>query len=350
MRYFLLLLGFSALLSGCGTGEFSEASLPEAVGKAGELVIICDDAVWEGRTGEEIKKTYASLQPGMPQAEAWFKLIRFDEGKFNSITRKYRNILFITTLDNQSKTSRYIKNLLGEKQYSQQLSDSNFLFVESSNRWARGQQIFYLIGENDKALSRGIVRKRNELLAYLNKKELDRMSKSISSKSRNKALEKSLNDSMQLRLSLPPSYQAKVIGSGFSWIGREDADKTLSIFIGTQPYRSEVQFSSEALLTFKDSLSKANILGPLPGSWYTTEYLMPPDTFVSSFNNQYALQMRGLWKVENDFMGGPFFHLTVYDKPRDRLISLEGFVYYPKEKKRELLRELEAIISTLVLE
>lgn len=349
MRHIPYIVILLALLNSCGTGEFSESSLPEAVGKAGELVIICDDAVWEGRTGEEIKKTYASLQPGMPQAEAWFKLIRFDEGKFNSVTRKYRNILFITTLDNESKTSRYIKNLLGEKQYSQQLTDSNFLFVESSNRWARGQQIFYLIGETDKSLAKGVVRKRPELLAYLNKKELDRMRSGIKSKKRNKSLEKSLRDSMQLSLSLPVSYQAKSLGTDFSWVGREDADKSLGLFIMSRDYAHEGQFSSQAILDFKDSLSRVHIPGPLPGSWYTTEYLLPPDTFITSFNKQYALQMRGLWKVENDFMGGPFIQLTVFDETRNRLITLEGFVYYPKEKKRELLRELEAIISTLEL-
>lgn len=349
MRYSLGVLLLLGLFTACGEAQFKAESLPEAVGSPGELVVVCDDAIWKGRSGLELKKTYAAEQPGMPQAEPWFKIIRFDEGKFNSISRKYRSILLVTTLDNDSKTSRYIRNLLGEKQYTEQLTDSTFLFIESADRWARGQQVLYLIGLDDKSLARAVERKRPELLAFMNKTERNRMASSIQKKARNKRLEKSIADTLGITLAIPQSYKLRTLEPGFVWFSREDVDKSLNFFISTRPYTDAADFSSERILAFKDSISKARIPGPLEGSWYTTEYLVPPDTFVSSFNSEYALQMRGLWRVENDFMGGPFIHLTGYDAQRNRLISFEGFVYYPKEKKRELLRELEAIMATAKL-
>lgn len=342
-RHFLLLAVL--FLSACGTGQFEENSLPEAVGSPGELVIVSDDAVWMGTAGEQIRKTYGAEQPGLPQSEPWFKLIRFDEGKFNSITQKYRTILLVTTLDNNSKTGRYIRDLLGEKQYSQQLTDSTFLFIETANRWARGQQVLYLIGKDGPSLARAIERKRGELLAFVNDKELQRLKLSIEKKPRNKEVEKLLADSCGLLVALPKDYKLKLLNASFAWLLREDGEKALNLFITLRPYKEVDQFASSRILAYKDSITRAYIAGPTEGSYYTTEYLFPPDTVVTAFSGNYALQLRGLWRVENDFMGGPFIHTTGLDQKRALLVSMEGFVYFPKEKKRELLRELEAIIA-----
>ena len=346
------LLGLSAFLwlfSACGTGEFNSESLPEAVGSPGELIVVCDEQVWTGAAGLEIRKTYGSEQVGLPQAEPWFRIIRFDESKFNTITRKYRTILLVSTLENDSKTSRYIRDLLGERGQEDRLNDSTFVFVESADRWARGQQVLYLIGKDDASLARAVVRKRSEMLAYLRQKELNRVMAGIKAKPRHKALESLIKDSLGLKITLPKSYQLRVAENNFVWVSREDADKTLSLLLSTRPYVQESDFSAAAVLAYKDSLTRARVPGPLKGSWYTTEYLAPPDTFISSFAGEYALFQRGLWRVENDFMGGPFVHLTAYDAKRGLLVELEGFVYYPKEKKRELLRELEAIIGSVAL-
>lgn len=333
-------------LAACGSEQFDEKSLPEAMGSPGELVVVCDDAIWKGTSGDQIRKAYGAEQPGLPQPEPWFKLIRFDEGNFSDISQRYRNILFVTSLDNDSKTSRFIKELLGEKQYSQQLTDTTFLFVESQNRWARGQQVMYLIGKSDQALANAIMRKQEDLRNYLNARELNRLVAAIKSKARNNKAEKAIADSCGIQMYVPKSYQIRVAEPGFVWIAREDEEKALNLFINIRPYTSEAQFFTANVLTFRDSLTKERIPGPTEGSYYTTEYLVPPDTTVTTMNDQYALKMRGLWRVENDFMGGPFIHTTGLNTRTNQLVSIEGFVYFPKEKKRELLRELEAIMAT----
>lgn len=333
-------------VAACGQSEFNEKSLPEAMGSPGELVIVCDDAVWMGKSGEQIRKAYGAEQPGMPQPEPWFKLIRFDEGNFSDISQRYRNILLVTSLDNTSKTSRFIKELLGEKQYSQQLTDTTFLFVESQNRWAKGQQVMYLIGNTDKSLAEAVARKQMELRDFLNEKERMRLIASIKAKGRNSKAEKLIADSCGVTLFLPKNYLVRVAESGFVWVAREDDEKALNLFISTRPYTSQAQFLAEEVLAYRDSLSQKRIPGPSKGSYYTTEYLLPPDTSVTTFAGNYALKIRGLWRVENDFMGGPFIHTTGLNTRSNQLVSMEGFVYFPKEKKRELLRELEAIISS----
>jgi hypothetical protein len=51
--------------------------------------------------------------------------------------------------------------------------------------------------------------------------------------------------------------------------------------------------------------------------------------------------------VENDFMGGPFINFTFLDEKRNRLISMDGYVYNPNEFKRNFLRQMESIFYTL---
>jgi len=344
-RIGLLFTLFIGLTSACEDGK--NRTLPQALASAGDLVIVSDKAIWTGKVGEAVRKTFASEQPGLPQSEPWFKLLHFEESKFNGITQRYRSILLLTTLDNASKTSRYIKELVGEKQYAQSLNDSNLLFIQSEDRWANGQKVIYVIGKDEASLARAILQRSISLRELLNKSELERTIKFIKNRPRNSKLEKAVAEKTGLKLYLPQSYRSRVLTDDFFWLSRELDDKTLNVFVGIRPYTSENQFFADAILAYKDSLSRKFVPGPTPKSWYTTEYIMPIDTQAAVFAGQYALKMRGLWKVENDFMGGPFVNITVYDAKRNRLVHLEGFVYYPKEKKRELLRELEGILASL---
>jgi hypothetical protein len=57
--------------------------------------------------------------------------------------------------------------------------------------------------------------------------------------------------------------------------------------------------------------------------------------------------LRGLWKVHGDFMGGPFVSVTTLDPIRGRVLTLEGYIYAPRKDKRELMRQVEAMIYSV---
>jgi len=59
------------------------------------------------------------------------------------------------------------------------------------------------------------------------------------------------------------------------------------------------------------------------------------------------MEIRGLWRVENAFMGGPFVSLSTVDETRNRVVTVEGFVYAPKADKRNLMRQVEAVVYSL---
>ena len=66
-----------------------------------------------------------------------------------------------------------------------------------------------------------------------------------------------------------------------------------------------------------------------------------------SFKGGFAAEVRGLWRMENDFMGGPFYSLTFYDEPNTRLITVEGYAYAPYFDKRPYMREIEGIVKSV---
>ena len=73
--------------------------------------------------------------------------------------------------------------------------------------------------------------------------------------------------------------------------------------------------------------------------------LYEPD--LSLVNKEpYTLSMKGLWTMENDFLGGGFTSYIFLDQKTNSLIYTEGFLYSPNQKKREHILELEAILST----
>ena len=61
------------------------------------------------------------------------------------------------------------------------------------------------------------------------------------------------------------------------------------------------------------------------------------------------MEMRGLWYMENDCMGGPFVSHSRVDTETNRVIVVEGFVYAPEKMKRGLIRRLEGSLYTLQL-
>ena len=79
----------------------------------------------------------------------------------------------------------------------------------------------------------------------------------------------------------------------------------------------------------------------------TTEMKVPQDFTLLKYNGNDACEMRGLWKMEIDSTGGPFVSLSVLDDRHGRIVTVEGYVYAPKQNNRNYLRQVEAMIYSL---
>ena len=60
------------------------------------------------------------------------------------------------------------------------------------------------------------------------------------------------------------------------------------------------------------------------------------------------METRGLWKIlDGEAMGGPFVSLTRLDQVNGRVVTAEAFLYAAGQKKRNALRQIEAILYSL---
>ena len=91
-------------------------------------------------------------------------------------------------------------------------------------------------------------------------------------------------------------------------------------------------------------LWQANVPGMRDNSYMTLNKVIEPGFRNITYRGMNMVEMRGLWEVENDYMGGPFVCHIFPDQERKNIIILNAFVYAPKYDKRKYLRQVESII------
>ena len=75
------------------------------------------------------------------------------------------------------------------------------------------------------------------------------------------------------------------------------------------------------------------------------EYIpFSPEYKILQIGGRTWIEMVGLWDVENYFMGGPYVSYTTLNKATNEVVTIDCYVYYPKTKKRNMLRALQHLV------
>ena len=148
---------------------------------------------------------------------------------------------------------------------------------------------------------------------------------------------------------VPQGFYIAVDKPDFMWLRKELERSSADIVLYQVPYKDTLQFEPQSLVAMRNMMMQQNIPGPTEGSYMSTEmeFVPPLVTTVNDFPAGYAKEMRGMWKMENDFMGGPFVSYTFADDHTGNLVTAEGFYYEPNQKKRNMLLQLESILYSL---
>ena len=139
------------------------------------------------------------------------------------------------------------------------------------------------------------------------------------------------------------------------WFCNDKGSLRRDLVVYSYPYYYEKDFTLEALNKERDNLLSQFITASVPGSYMGTEYkVFPPRMrYVEPLEKDstydpskfYGLEIRGLWKIYNgEAMGGPYVSLTRLDEKQQRIVTAEIFVFAPGQKKRNALRQAEAVL------
>lgn len=314
----ILLLAFVSVISCKNT---TKGLMPIVTGNSGEVLVLMNQSLWEGAVGDTLKAILQETQIGLPQDEAVFDVVHITHNDFSSMFKTHRSIIDLRVSKSVKNDNVSVKDELYAKTQS-------FMKIEASTN----QGVIQLLHEN-----------RNKILAYFLKGEQNRKIKIFKKHLVQEIFEK-LKEKYNFTLSFPSGYVINKDETDFLWVSKETPTTSQGMFIFTYDYKSQDDFSKEAVIAKRNLLLSKYVPGPKEGSYMSTEENFPISFRQFEFYKNYACEARGLWKVENDFMGGPFTSITFLDEANNRVICLDSYVYYPNHDKRELLRELEAIM------
>lgn len=314
------LLSFTSCDNGSKGGD--SVLLPTVTGAAFDLLIVGDPTIWRDPIGREIFDIFDEDTPGLPQSESLFTLSFIPESQFDRILKPARNII-IYQVDDKMYTSGKV--------------------TFKRNRWAKVQAIVQITAPDAKELIRIINEKKQEIIDYIVFTEYERTLSYYKRYANGEAKRKVL-DSLGVKIHVPDILKWTNITRDFAWISNGSLESRQDVVIYRTPYNSKDDFKLERIIAVRDSILKERIDGPSEGSYMTTEVKNHyPVCREMNIDGKYCVEVRGLWRVEGDMMGGPFCSRSFYDEKNNDIVTIEVFVYAPQHKKRNKIRLMEAI-------
>lgn len=289
-------------------------------GREGEVVVVLDEKFHESTAGKFVDSVLRSPFPGLPQYEPRFKLFVIPWNAFSNTFKSFRNIVKITISASVKESDVTVKR-------------------------AGMQTVFHFQAPNESAFAELIMKNSQHMIDLLNYGEKNYAKHRVKQGS-DVALKNYFKTKHQMDVTIPQGYQLRLDTANFVWLSFETKDISSGIFIYTFPYEDTATFTHDFLLAKRDSLLKLYVDGPrqTKDSYMTTEYnFIPPQFTELMVENKYFTEIRGLWTVVNDYMGGPFIQVARLDEARNRVVCFDGYVYNPGGDKRKLVRHLEAI-------
>lgn len=323
-----LLLALVALAALAGTGcdafhKLNNDHKKSAQGRPYELIVVCPQDKWTGELGDTLRSVLTAPVPYLNQTEPHFDVLRVTERGFSGMVADHRNILKVVTdpkLDSTTVAVQY-------------------------DVTSRPQIVLTLQGPDNRHLTDYVSAHREQLLAVLEKAERDRAIESAL-RYNETGIQKAILKNFGVEMTVPKGYILAADQPDFLWARFEYPEASQGFFIYSYPYAGKEALTPEALIAARNQFA-ARIPGPSDGSYMITYMDYEPDYKMIRIGDRLWVEMRGLWDVANDFMGGPFVSYSTVNTETNEVFTLDCYVYSPKLDKRNFLRALEHLVYVI---
>lgn len=372
--YIYMVCALAVLLTGCG--KSGGRTLTSATGSIYECLVVMPDrplsqevlrsvslSIAEGSAYEEavattydlVKAVMAADMPCLPQMEPYFTLSQVPTAAFDDYLKPTRNILFVD-IDPNKYTQTKAK--------------------VSTNVWSKPQAVYRIQAPSDEDFAAYWLAHGEEVREWFIRQELKRQTtfyRGSTNQDARAALQKTIGcdmwvpedymlimDTVLTGLSIKDvQAPARAIDSDAQvrlvWCCNNKGPMRRDLVVYAYDYTSEQMFSLDHLNAMRDEVLGKVITASVEGSYMGTEYrVFPPQSrVVPSLENKpdegfYATEVRGLWKIKHgEAMGGPYVSLSRLDQANGRVVTAETFLFAAGQKKRNALRQSEAILYTL---
>ena len=282
-------------LASCTLGGGRNGKLPKSTGQPYEVVL-------EGDTDSIVTKILTEEVPALPQPEPLCRLIQVKKGKTHG------SYLLVRT--------RIVVNIPA----------AEFSVGLSRNENASPQTVIRISARSPQQLREKL--NPEKLRQLVDEAELEHLASIISTNpsKQNPEMQQLVKKNFGISMNIPAEMQASKKAKNFSWISNNASSGMKNLII--MRVKSEERRAEKHQI---DSMLRTN----MPGETDSMYMVIP------------VLSERGLWEMKGDAMGGPYVMQRIRrGKTGDEIIII-GFVYAPEMKKKILIKQLEAAISTI---
>lgn len=336
--------------NGEGEQKSDERFLPEASGEAGEIVIVMNKQKYDGPLGDAIKDVFREPVPGLTREEPMFTIRVVEPFEFNRIFKIARNLVYIVSLEGNSGADKWLQGTFSQSSKDIIMNDPDRFMQTSKNQYAKNQHILQLFGKDDATLIKNIRENSEVIQNYFNKAEKERLAANLRMSVASRGIVNRVIDQLGVSIKIPANYELAMLEDDFMWARYLPAvGPSKNLIVYTKDYTSRDQFDEENIIELRNEVGKKYVYGDPenPESFMITEtkYMKPLFRNIS-FRDNYTVEMRGAWKTNNYSVGGTFVSYTFVDEEKGKLYYIEGFVIHPNEDHRELIREMESLLTT----
>lgn len=350
---FLFFLFFFIVFNSCQTHQ---RYLHNSIGKPDEVLVVMDDNNWKGELGDTFRKKFAVTFNVLPQAEPIFSIRQKNKMQFNELMQKYRNVIIVASLDEKNDVADFMREILGKDNIEKIQQGSSTFYLTKNEVWAEPQLVILIFSKTKNDLIDQLNRSAEKLIEVIHQSENRIISKKLFAYGRNDSTEQKIKLKFQLDFPLPLDYQVAMDNGSFLWLRKETIDLSSSIIVffpDLNPVPENKGTPVEHIMRLqngwklRDEVGKNFISSNIEGSFMRTDTFIPVVQKSFLLNSYSVIETKGLWRMDKEFMGGPFINYVINDSKSKRIIIVDGFVYAPKLKKRQYIRELEVLFSAI---
>lgn len=323
ISYFSMVLTVLALAS-CSNGK-KGVFTPTSSGRAYEILVVVEPGVWERPAGRALFDVLDTDVPGLPQSERSFRISYTAERNFDQVLKLFRNIIIVKI----------------DEMYTQPK------LKYSRDVYASPQMIMTIQAPNEEAFRKFVDDNRQTIIDFFVKSEMNRQIGLLKEK-HNKDISARVKTIFNCDIWLPAELTNSKKGEDFFWASTNTATADMNFVMYSYPYKDNNTFTKEYFIHKRDSVMKANVPGARQGMYMATD-TMSVEVRNTGVKGDYTMEVRGLWHIKGDMMGGPFVSHSRVDRTTGRVVVAEVFIYSPDKLKRNLMRQMEASLYTLKL-
>lgn len=329
----------------CCSGDYR----PESIGTVDEVVVVMDSTQWNSETAMAIRETFGRLIETVPTPENAYDLTFRDFRNNQQLEqlKEYKNVIFAAPIDQDTNVSTFVSALLSDEVEDRVREEESFAFP-LENRWVRDQWTLILTSVSDSVLAENIRNSEESLVNHLLDREFERRTQNIFRRGEQVAISDSLWENHGWKVRMQHDYIQVIDSSNAVMFRRYLPDNNRWMWAWWQDDVEDIDFvDPEWINSTRDSLMQHLVQGEREGSYVTTDYRRPLETHEMDTNNRLtSFETLGIWRMTNDFMGGPFVHFTYYDPMTERLFMVEYAQFAPSVNKRRFVRQFQAMGRT----